>query len=520
MSPRMMRVLPFTLAVVLTSSIAAAETNTVDPDANDVNSDKFTFATVTRRAAELAANPYQPDRPALPHYLANLDYDHYRDIRFDPAHNLWRNETLPFQVNFFHRGFLSQDRVTINLVDAAGQAAPVTFHHDLFNYGKNLVPDDMPTNLGYAGLRIMHPLNRADVFDDLAVFQGASYFRALGKDLNYGLSARGLAIDTGLPSREEFPVFREFWLRQPVPNASEITLYGLLDSDSVAGAYRFVIHPGVETVIDVKAKLFFRKSVQKLGIAPLTSMFFHGENSDRFIDDFRPEVHDSDGLLVETNYGERIWRPLANPIGLRVSNFQVENPRSFALLQRDRNFTNYEDLEAHYHNRPSAVVEPIGNWGKGVVELVEIPSNAERYDNIGAYWIPAQPTEAGQELNFAYRLRFTKDPEAAMLGGRVSATRIGAGGTDILDPNVRKFVVDFTGETLAKLDPNTPVEAQVFTTSGQVSKPIVQANPANNGWRLFFELTPNGNQPADLRAFLRNGNDVLSETWSFRWVRE
>lgn len=521
MTPRIFGLISFGLALAISGGVWAGEAMGVtEPPPAAGTPGEFTFAAVVRRAAELATAPYAPDRPALPDYLSALDYDRYRDIRFDPTRNLWRNERLPFQVNFFHRGFLSKDRVTINLIDDHGQSRPVAFRHDLFNYGKNLVPDEMPADLGYAGLRLMYPLNRDHLFDDLAVFQGASYFRALGKDLNYGLSARGLAIDTGLPSQEEFPVFREFWLRQPDADATEITLYGLLDSDSVAGAYRFVIHPGIETVIDVKARLFFRKSVQKLGIAPLTSMFFHGEDTDRFMDDFRPEVHDSDGLLIETSHGERIWRPLANPIGLRLSNFQVENPRTFSLLQRDRDFRNYEDLEAHYQNRPSAVVEPIGDWGRGVVELVEIPSNAERYDNIGVYWIPERPTASGQELEFAYRLRFSRDPEAGMLGGRVVATRIGAGGTDVLDSGKRKFVVDFAGETLAGLAPETPIDALVFTTSGQLSKPVVQANPQTHGWRLFFELTPDGRTPADLRAFLRHGNDVLSETWSFRWVRE
>jgi glucans biosynthesis protein len=238
------------------------------------------------------------------------------------------------------------------------------------------------------------------------------------------------------------------------------------------------------------------------------------------MDDFRPEVHDSDGLLIETAYGERIWRPLANPIGLRISNFVVENPRSFALLQRDRDFRSYEDLEAHYHNRPSLVVEPQGEWGKGMIELVEIPSNAERYDNIAVFWVPERQTQAGQELELAYRLRFAKDPESGMLGGRAVATRIGAGGTDVLDPNVRKFVVDFAGAGLAGLDPETPVEAVVSTTSGEISPPVVQLNPETRGRRLFFELTPDGRKPADLRAFLRHDDDVLSETWSFRWVRE
>ncbi|WP_243651574.1 glucan biosynthesis protein [Thiobaca trueperi] len=498
---------------------AGDETGVVEPAPVEGAPGEFTFAAVVRRAEELAASPYAPDRPDLPDYLANLNYDQYRDIRFNRDHNLWRDEGLPFQVNFFHRGFLAKDRVSINVIDN-GQAKPVAFSHDLFDYGKNLVPQEMPADLGYAGLRLMYPLNHDQIFDDLAVFQGASYFRALPKDLNYGLSARGLAIDTGLPSQEEFPVFREFWLRKPERDATEITAYGLLDSESVAGAYRFVIRPGVETVIDVKAHLFLRKSVQKLGIAPLTSMFFHGENTDRFMDDFRPEVHDSDGLLVETGHGERIWRPLVNPIGLRVSDFQVENPRSFGLFQRDRDFTNYEDLEAHYQNRPSVLIEPIGDWGKGVVELVEIPSSAELYDNIVAYWIPEQATRSGQELEFAYRLRFAKDPEAGMLGGRAIATRVGASGTAELDSNKRKFVVDFAGETLAGLDPETPVEAVIATTSGELSQPVVQANPETRGRRLFFELTPDGATPADLRAFLRHGDNVLSETWSFRWVRE
>lgn len=512
------------LALSLTLAIAGGawagdETGVVEPAPVEGAPGDFTFADVVRRAEELAASPYAPDRPDLPDYLANLNYDQYRDIRFDRDHNLWRDAGLPFQVNFFHRGFLAKDRVSINVIDN-GQAAPVTFSHDLFDYGKNAIPEDMPRDLGYAGLRLMYPLNKDQIFDDLTVFQGASYFRALPKDLHYGLSARGLAIDTGLPSQEEFPVFREFWLRKPEPDATEITIYGLLDSESVAGAYRFVIRPGVETVIDVKTRLFFRRSVEKLGIAPLTSMFFHGEDTDRFIDDFRPEVHDSDGLLIETGHGERIWRPLVNPIGLRVSDFQDENPRAFGLLQRDRDFTNYEDLEAHYQDRPSVLIEPIGDWGKGAVELVEIPSPAELHDNIVAYWIPAQAPRAGQDMEFAYRLRFAKDPEAGLLGGRVISTRVGASGTAELDSGKRKFVVDFAGETLAGLDPATPVEAVIATTSGELSKPVVQANSETKGWRLFFELTPDGNTPADLRAFLRHGDNVLSETWRFRWVRE
>ncbi|QIK37684.1 glucan biosynthesis protein G [Caldichromatium japonicum] len=516
---RLFGVLSLGVCLVSGAPLWAKETGVVEPVPSEGAPGTFTFAAVVRRAQELAAAPYQPDRPPLPDYLSNLDYDHYRDIRFNRDQSIWKTEGLPFQMHLFPRGFLHLDRVTINIVED-GATHPILFRHDLFDYGKNQVPDEMPEDLGFAGFRLHYPLNRDTVFDEVIVFLGASYFRAVAKDLNYGITARGLAIDTGLPTREEFPVFREFWVFKPTPDAVDITVFALLDSESVTGAYSFVIRPGMEAVIDVKARVFMRKPVQKIGIAPLTSMFFHGETTDRFIDDFRPEVHDSDGLLVINGTGERIWRPLVNPVGLRVSDFVAENPRAFGLFQRDRDFGHYEDLEAHYQNRPSAIVEPLGDWGRGMIELVEIPSTAERYDNIVAYWIPERAPTAGDELKFEYRLRFGRDLEAGLLGGRTLATRIGAAGTDILDSHQRKFVVDFVGPTLAQLAPETQVEGVVTSTTGELSKPVVQWNPHIQGWRLFFELKPDGNRPADLRAFLRHGDDVLSETWSFRWVRE
>ena len=517
---RLLGILSLGLAIASVSPAwATDEPGVVEPTPSEGAPGDFTFAAVVRRAQELASQGYQPDRPELPDYLASLDYDKYRDIRFNRAESLWKQEGLPFQLQLFPRGFLFKDRVTVNIVDQ-GASEPLPFRHDLFDYGKNQVPSEMPADLGFAGLRLLYPINRDDLFDEVVVFLGASYFRGVSKGLNYGITARGLAIDTGLPTQEEFPVFREFWVRKPAPDAVSIVVYALLDSESATGAYSFVIYPGVETLVDVKAHLFVRKEVQKLGIAPLTSMFFHGEDTDRFIDDFRPEVHDSDGLLVENGTGERIWRPLVNPVGLRVSGFVAESPRSFGLFQRDRDFRSYEDLEAHYQNRPSALIEPLGDWGKGTIELVEIPSSAERYDNIVAFWTPERRIEAGQEWTFEYRLLFGENLESGLQGGRAIATRIGAAGTDILDSSQRKFVIDFAGETLARMDPETPIEAVVTSTSGELSKPIAQPNPQTKGWRLFFELKPDGDKPADLRAFLRHGTDVLSETWSFRWVRE
>jgi glucans biosynthesis protein len=348
----------------------------------DLNPPKrFNFADVHRRAAGLAKQTFEDSKREIPAFLRDLSYDQYQDIRFRPEKALWRNEGLPFEVRFAHLGFLFLWPVKINVVEN-GEVKPVAYSNDYFDYGHNKVPADLPADLGFAGFRLLYPLHQDGRYDEVAVFLGASYFRAVGQNQGFGISARGLAIDTGLPKAEEFPFFREFWIEKPARDATDITVYALLDSQSATGAYRFVIKPGLATICEVKAHVFMRQKVQKLGIAPLTSMFFHGELTDRFMDDFRPEVHDSDGLLLETGNGEWLWRPLVNPRRLNVSSFQDTNPKGFGLLQRDRDFSNYQDLEALYQRRPSAWIEPVGEWGKGVVQLIEIPSSAERYDNI------------------------------------------------------------------------------------------------------------------------------------------
>ncbi len=480
---------------------------------------QFSFADVNRRAQELAAQPFEPDRPELPEAFRGLSYDRYRDIRFRPERSLWRGEGLPFQMRLFPRGFMFLERVKMNIINGNG-VTPLAFDRELFDYGRNEVPEQLPADLGFAGLKFLYPLHRDDRFDEVAVFLGASYFRAIGQNQAYGLSARGLAIDTGLATQEEFPVFREFWIEKPSKDATELTLYAVMDSRRATGAYRFVIRPGLQTVMEVKTHMYMREPVEKLGVAPLTSMFYHGELTERYMADFRPEVHDSDGLLIETGSGERIWRPLINPRGLRISTFQVTDPKGFGLLQRDRVFDHYQDLEAQYHTRPSAWIEPLAKWGQGQVELVEIPSGSERYDNIVAFWVPAKPTEAGQELEFEYRIRFALDPEARLRGGRTIATRIGAGGTDEPDLDRRKFVIDFAGENLKGLEAEAPMEAVVNASSGGLINVVAHKNPYTEGWRVFFEIMPDSDQPVDLRCFLKLGADVLTETWSFQWRPE
>ena len=302
---------------------------------------------------------------------------------------------------------------------SGGQPAPVPYQPGMFDYGANNFGDKLPDDLGFAGFRIHYPLNRPDYFDELAVYLGASYFRILGRNQIYGASARGLAVDTAATSGEDFPRFREFWIEEPGADATRLTIYALLDSRSATGAYRFVLTPGTDTQAEVTASVYPRRDIGKLGMAPLTSMFFFGENRGRGFDDFRPEVHDSDGLQMETGQGEWIWRPLLNPKDLRVSSFTDENPRRFGLIQRDRDFLHYQDLESSYHRRPSYWVEPVGDWGKGRVELVEIPTDEEINDNIVAYWVPERAVRGGEGLDFSYRLRSVLDsPETSAAGPR------------------------------------------------------------------------------------------------------
>ena len=345
---------------------------------------------------------------------------------FRPDQALGRKEGLDYQVQLFHRGFLFKSSVDLFLVKG-GVAEPVPFSKDLFDYGANAFGEPLPDDLGFAGFRVHYPLNRPEYLDELFVFLGASYFRSLGRGQLYGLSSRGLAIDTATPKGEEFPIFRSFWIEQPVKGAKQIVVHALLDTPSATGAYRFEVKPGATVVMDVTATVFPRTDIEKIGFAPLTSMYLHGENDRVHMDDFRPEVHDSDGLLLWLGTGERLWRPLSNPSKLRVASFQVQALRGFGLLQRDRAFTSYEDLEARYERRPSAWVEPLEGFGPGTVTLVEIPTQEEIHDNITAFYTPQAAVTAGAELKLRYRLHWGGDIPAPTPVAQTVATRISAG---------------------------------------------------------------------------------------------
>jgi glucans biosynthesis protein len=472
----------------------------------------FDGSTVRKIAREIAAKPYQAPPSKLPDSFAKLSYDQYREIRFDPARALWRGKGLAFEVQLFHRGFLYPQRVDLYEV-AGGRAEPIRYSPDMFDFGS--LPRPAGDDIGFAGFRIHGPLNRPDYFDEICTFLGASYFRAVGKGQGYGLSARGLAINTADPAGEEFPVFRAFWIERPQPRAGSIVVHALLDGPSAAGAFRFTIRPGDETVFDVESAIYPRADIAHVGVAPLTSMFYFGPSSRNAIDDYRPAVHDSDGLAIWTGWSEQLWRPLTNPTELQISAFSDVNPRGFGLMQRRRDFPAYQDLEARYERRPSLWVETIGDAGEGAVHLVEIPTKREIHDNIVAFWRPTQPLRAKGEYVFNYRLHWCADHAPRNDLAKVVETRSGAGSEE----KTRLFVIDFAGDRLKTLPADTKPSAEVKSDKGKIANVVAQPNAETGGWRVSLELAPSGEATVEMRAQLLAGDTAVSEAWIYRWTR-
>ncbi|WP_291823338.1 glucan biosynthesis protein G [Bosea sp. (in: a-proteobacteria)] len=480
---------------------------------------RFGFDHVVNRAREIAAVAYEPG-PNLPEPLSRLDFDAWRDIRFRPERALLAQNGSPFRMQMFHPGFLFTRPVVVNVV-RDGVATPVPYSANLFDYGRVKFEKPLPVNLGFAGFRLHYPLNDPRIFDELISFIGASYFRVLGREQRYGLSARGLSIGAGVPG-EEFPMFREFWVEAPQANAERVTIYALLDSPSVTGAYRFHVYPDVDAVVDVGATLFPRKPIDKLGLAPLTSMFFTGENDRRFHDDFRTELHDSDGLMIHSGTGEWIWRPLRNPRQQAISSFVERNVRGFGLMQRDRVFEHYQDLDLNYELRPSYWIEPQGDWGEGVVELIEIPTTDETNDNIVALWAPKVPLEPGRAFSFGYKLTAMLDSSDLHPGGRIINTyqakpkALGSG--EPVNAGARRFIVDFAGGDLDyHLKQPEKVEIVPSIAYGRIDRAFIVPNPKTKGFRAFIDIVVEPGQLAEMRAFLKSGDKTLTETWSYPW---
>ena len=514
MSPRgLIQSLAVIVAVLLTEATGGpVDAQSAPPVA------PFSFQTIDKIARDRAAKPYAENSPKLPESIANIGYDQYRDIRYRPADAIWRGQSM-FEVQLFHRGFNFDRRVNLFEVSDAG-VRPILYSPSMFDFGKSPAFGQLPPETGFAGFRVHYPLHTPAYKDEIVAFLGASYFRALGRNQGYGLSARGLAIDTATERGEEFPSFTDFWLLRPKQGDRTLVIYAVLDSKSASGAYRFEIRPGSITQVEVQSHLYPRRTIQKIGIAPLTSMFLYGENpSGKRFDDFRPEVHDSDGLMVHNGAGEWLWRPLVNPKEILITSFSDENPLGFGLAQRDRDFRNYQDNESRFERRPSYWVAPLGKWGKGSVELVELPTKEEIHDNIVAYWVPASPAEAGKPVSYSYLINSFSNSVVWPPGGKVIATRVGNAGVGSYDDSsrTRRVLIDFAGGDLDTLNQAQPVRAEVKANGGDVDAVTVEQLPGTGTWRVAFRLTPKGNGSMDLRCYLTLYGEALTETWSYVW---
>jgi len=501
----------------------SAVTSTITPTSGSEISQPGLFDAITSRATLLSKGNFKPVVAHIPDALAKMDYEQYKSIRFRPEASLWRNEAQ-FEVQLFHAGYISKEPKILHMATSSGDSI-LQFKQEFFNYEgpaaklAGIAPKDM----GFAAFRLHYPLNTKIYKDEFFAFSGASYFRVVGPGQVYGMSARGLAIDTAESSGEEFPVFREFWLLKPTPSETHVVIYALLDSPSVTGAYRFDMYPGNPNQIKITARIFARKDIKKLGFAPLTSMFLFGENTVNKIkyDDFRAEVHNSDGLLMQTSADEWIWRPLTNHRALHVSSFTDTDPQGFGLMQRDRDFNNYLDTEAKYERRPSFWIKPDSPWGKGRVELVEIPSDSEANDNMVAYWVPEKSMKTGEAREFKYTLTTYGADVPGHTLAKVLRTKTGWGAVAAqANPppkSKRQFAIDFRGGDLESLPVNAVVEADLNKSSGKITDLQVSKLPGGKSYRASFKIEPDGNNAVDMRLFLKTGDKRLSEVWSYAW---
>lgn len=477
------------------------------------------FSDLTTLARDLASQSFEAPDNSSAKKLSELSYDDYRMIRFNPDHALWKGQSL-FEAQFFHPGSIFNVPVAIYEIDQ-DKTRKVEYSRELFNIEKT-VADKIPlsNDYNYAGLKLTYPLHKAEVHDDFAVFLGASYFRLVGRQDNFGISARGLAIDTAEARGEEFPYFSHFWLMKPQKDDSKITVLALLNSQSLSGAYLFSIQPGQSTIVDCTVKLFFRSTDHKFGIAPLTSMFLYGETLSKHRHDFRPEIHDSDGLLMLTGSNhERLFRPLTNPTeGVRTTRFIDIDPKGFGLIQRDRFYENYLDLETHYETRPDLWVETIGQWGSGAVELVEISSEFETNDNVVAYWVPDNNNQT--EQTFSYRLingrNSIENEKAKVIRTLVQPAQVEQG----IDPErliSQRFLIDFKGAELAALASDQDIHPDIRVENASFKELTIVKDDRTGDWRVSFLATREKDTAVDMRLSLSLHGELLSESWLYLW---
>lgn len=498
------------LAVLLVGFTPALPASSQDLAGLRGDPQPFSFASVIDKARDLAAAPHDAGEVRAADTLEKIDYDAHWKIAFRKEKTVEVAPGVPLQ--FFHLGRFFKQPVRLNEV-SGGQSREIVYSPDYFTMPDDSPAKSLPGDIGFAGFRVM----REDLKTDWISFLGAAYFRTDGQSRQYGQSARGLAIDTGLATPEEFPRFTEFWFEPAQSGKGALVVYALMDSPSVTGAYRMEMmnKDGEGQIIDVDSHLFFRKEVQRLGIAPLTSMFWYSESNRLKGSDWRPEVHDTDGLAMIGETGEMIWRPLNNPSQIRTSSLRADNVRGFGLAQRDRNFENYQDDGVFYDRRPSVWIEPTRPFGKGAVQLVELPTDDEIYDNIVAYFLPDNLPKPGDEKRFSYRMYWRDHHPLPDSGAHVVATRVGQGGVpgQPRPQDQMKIVIEFEGKSLHGLTQEDYIEPVVELSSGEPINPYLLPVVGTDRWRLIFDAKVPLKDLVEARVYLKKGDDVLTETW-------
>ncbi len=501
----------YSVFLILILYVFAGASQVIAQDILSPASKPFSRQIVIDEAEALSKSSFVRPK-SVPESLKNLDYDTYRQIRYRKNEAIWAKSRTPFNIELFAPGFLYTDLIDILIVENR-VARPLKVDNESFEVPDPALSERLVKAGKFAGFRLHYPLNTEAYRDEFTLFQGASYFRAVSKGQIYGLSARGLALNVGMPAGEEFPVFRKYWIERPDAAANAIVIHALLDSKSVTGAFRFGIYPGDTTRMEVSASLFPRKDLDNVGLAPLTSMYMFSALDESDVPDYRPSVHDSDGLGILRGNDESLWRPLANPRSLQFSAFSDTNTKGYGLIQRSRKFEAYQDLEANYEKRPSSWVEPIGDWGEGAVELVEIPSDSEGNDNVVAFWRPKNPLPANQRFDYSYRLTWPNDTPSRDIKPRVIRSALG----QKLKSPFQEFVIDYAGEQRVNFE---ELRVDSSASGGRIIESRFQPSDLIKGGRVFLTFDPEGEDMIEFRVQLKNGDESLGETWLYRWYRD
>ena len=469
----------------------------------------FADGSVLALARQLAKSPFKAPKGALPDPFANLTYEQYVGIRAKPGSALWSDDNVGFALEPLHRGFIFSTPMDINIVEN-GMARRVRYDRAAFDFGKLQPPADLP-DIGFSGFRVLEAVE-GQGFQEVAIYQGASFFRAKARGQNLGVTARGLSIHAGEPQGEEFPLFRAVWIEKPKPATNALVIHALLDSASVTGAFRFTLRPGEATIIDTELTIVARAAIDHVGLSAMSGMYLFGGLDQSKTDDIRPNVYEIGGLQMLTGAGEWIWRPVANRDTLQISAFVDENPRGFGLLQRNRSFSMFQDDDQHWELRPSLWIEPIGDWGEGQVQLLEIPTASENNGNIIAFWRPKAGLAEGESQSFAYRQFWCWTPPARPTLAVCTGARMGKAG------KLWRFAVEFSGDLLANATDAAQTKVNMAANPGQIVASRSFASAERKTLRVVFDLDPGSEAYSELRVVLESAGRPASETWLYRWT--